>query len=359
MKRNLVGFFLICVAAQLSGAVSPTAYRTSRCAPGDAGPKPFEDISSQLSHNMAIFGTQGGIQEFTLAPSNQAVFYRNDASAIYAMDIDGDSQQYITDSQFPLSSVFDSRERFLLSQGEGWGYELRSNNWIHFLQAPQPVEHLFWNRDSLGRDWVYSLSTEKTETDTIYHFYRSAPGMQEGTEFCTVKNLEIATGHRYPYVFFYRTVPSSKGPLLSELDLDLRSCHVALQTDFLDPLVGPVVSMHRFDVLNSVAVQVDHPTKNLLWYRISQGCDYFDISKLRPTIPNERLPILSTWSKDTGFSLVFLNEAKKATLFSHRSFEDLRPRDVALTNDARQLIVSPLFNRERTRPLIRVGLERR
>jgi hypothetical protein len=329
-----------------------------RCSPGEGGPRPLQDISGQMNSDLSILKTKGGIQEYSLTPDNSSVYYRNDASSIFKMNLGDGSQNYITDSHLPLSKVLDSKERYLLARNSGWAWDFRLAEWIRFLPDSTNVGHLFWHSDLLGRDWIYSISEETWGDETTHHIYRSRPNGDEGEEMCTVEGAHLATGHEFPLVFFYQTRKAEKGPLLSVYHLDVRTCRFKLQTDFLDPIAGKVLSVHRFEGLNSVAVQVDHPKKNLLWHRVGVGCDYYDIGRHTPMIPNRDLPVLATWAQNQGLQVVYLNEAKNATLLRNAPFDEISESDVSLTNDTHHLFVSPRPTGEKSKLLLELKLAR-
>ena len=249
----------------------------------------------------------------------------------------------------------DSSGRYLMQQEFGWAFDLGLGGWIHFLNAPQKITHLFWHTDWLKRDWIYSI-TPTPDANATYHVYRSEAYPYSGYELCTVKNVKLASGHEFPHVFFYHTKKSEKGPMLSLWELDVRTCKVAMRSEFKDPIVGNVLAVHRLEPLNSIAVAVDHPRKNLLWYQASKGCNYYESGGLLPMVPSRNFPVIAVWSSNKGLGLIFPDDEKRASVLGGAAIEELRSQDIALSNTGKELFISARPNGETFKLLLSVKI---
>ncbi len=352
IARSLANFFAI--AALVCGVGQA---RQLRC--GGVGPNPFNDISGILKYNVETVDAVGGVKEFLYQESSNALIYRNANREIRGVRSDSagnfSQAQFFSTSIYPMSRVVDPKERFVLTEGQGWLLDTNSSDWFEF-NPNAGMQHLFWNRNKL---FSYQF-VPAASGDQRWDFYSYRVGDNGSKYQCSIQStakvpLTMAHGHTYPLVFFFNEVnaPGSDRQVVI-YPFDITNCTAQTPVAYSN-VRGPVKDVYRFDSIDSTAVVVDNKDQNLLW-ATPKGCGYYDIKGLTPIVPNYNQPAIATFSQQDGVTLFFLNTEKRATVLKGFPINDLKEGDLWLSDSGRKLFMSPLFDGERSRWLLDLKL---
>ena len=332
---------------------------------GDSGPKPLMDISGSFSQDTKMLPSVGSPQEFVFWEKSNRLVYRNENHDVLA-SFQGSafSTTRFAPSSRPLSRITDPEEHFLAAESSPTYFDKKRNRWFHFSLDARPFRHLFWNR---GR--LYSISARINEKNTQYiNVYEYRPGDAAAQPICKTivaengQHFRLAEGHSFPNVYFYRESQGQSGRLISIYGMDVSFfCKIVGISNYTREIAGPVKSVHLMPKVNGLVVEVDHPTRNLLWDN-EQGCRYFNIQGRKPLILNYGKPLIATWNPEEGMTLIDLNEETKATLGWGRDYDgitELEQKDVWLANDGVRLFLTPKFSDTRDRWLFKMTLRNR
>lgn len=331
--------------------------RSLRC--GGIGPVPFSDISSTLKYQVETIDAVAGVKEFLYEDNSNAVVYRNVNNEIRGVKADSagnfSQAEFFSTSVFPISTLVDPNEEFILTAGKGWLLDTASENWVQFNQSTIPLQHLFWDRDR-----IYSVAVSpQSNGDKRFDFYSYAVGSQDSRRTCSVMStsdnpMTLGHGHTYPDVFFFREVSDGESRQVEIFPVNVTTCITDAPIVYSN-VRGPVKDVYRFDSIDSTGVTVDNPDQNLLWAN-SKGCAYYDIKGLTPIIPNYSQPVVATFSADAGVNVYFMDNAKKASVLAGFPINELKDGDLWLSDSGRKLFMSPLFGGERYRWLVDLKL---
>jgi len=323
-----------------------------RCG-GGGGPHPLSDISEMFPSSTKILETDEGVQEFTFSEKRQTLYYRTDSNRFIERPLSGASHE-IGKSLLPLSRIMD--EDYLLFAARGMAAVTARNpyQWRVF-QGPQAQTfgHVFFDKGVL-----YSQDIPKTwQNQSSIYQYRPFEGAAQRK--CTLSNLIPASGNQFPLVFYYGVQFTSRGNILTVYDVDVRSCKIVHEVVFSDPIYSDILAVHRFADLGGIAVEVKHPTKNLMWYQAGIGCDFYNLNAGQQTsgsrlrVLNYKSPWMASFSSRDGLSLVnfaLQNRARIPIL----SVEDVSY--VYMTENGDRLFLNPKVAGLDARPLMEVTL---
>jgi hypothetical protein len=345
-----IGKFLACViffAAPFSNATE------FHC--GGDGPKPFDDITGSLHFQVNAVNTNSGVDEFLYFQNRDSLIYRNGANQILNLSSDGttyDTSSYLNTSEIALDRIMDPSERYVLTAGVGWILDTQTHNWTNFMDgSPQ---HLFWNNETL-----YSMTQGAIDSATVnYQIFSYTAGDSAAAQACSFNiaspsgiTYGLSRGHEYPYVYFYTSEQLSTGYVLHNYRYNIEKCAMEDEQTSFSGIKGAILAVDRFQPSGSVAVTVDDPHENLLWWT-SQSCGYYDISQLTPMVPDHHQPIVATWSKDQGVKFLFLDLQKEASLLSGFPIKQVTERDIWISPNQQHVFLSPLFEGESYRWLM-------
>jgi len=340
--------------------------QAKECSGGADGPGPMVLQTESLP-----LDTGESIREFTFWEKGNGLFFRGESNQLFSMSLDSGKPFSLTTLNRPLSRVIDSRGEYLLADNDSWLFSIRSGEWVNYVVPERPpgspLIHLFWHREHL---YSVVLGEEGYGRQKV-HLYKYRPGDRTARIVCRSHTLpkderyEIASGHQWPNVAFYRVETKQRGKsLLKIFEIDA-SRDKFLGMDWFCSfngvdwhswyVEGPVESVHRFGYLNGLAVKIKHPTKSLLWAD-RKRCRYFDIGDESTMAPNYLKPILFTWSETKGASLLFLDKSKRGDILPPGStIKGIRERDLWLTSDMKRLFMAPLLP-DNSRLLVQIGL---
>ena len=335
-------FVLGCLLCGLSPA-STEGQR--RCGGGGSeGPKPVTDLAGFKS-DAVLVSTHGEVSDFVYWERSNRLLYRNAQQGIFVASPNTGEGAFIATSSKPLSRLIDDNERFAATEGETWALDSFSGSWFQYTGVPAP-HHVFWNAANL-----YSLGSVYDPSDSL-RVYRYPMATSYAKRICPRVKLaaadgyHVANGHAYPHILLYRTVDLGGAYELTLFTLNVSTCAVKNVGTYKHLVEGKIRSVHWFPALDSVAVRVEHPRKQLLWDTGPGGCRYIEFGDRDFMVPNPRVPILATYSAKGGLSLVYLSDAdkpKEAQVLKDVPIQAIGPRDLQLTDDGQRLLVSPVF----------------
>lgn len=332
-----------------------------RC--GGDGPKPVTNISPNFEYRTDVIDAYGGVKEFVRMPQRDLMAYRNSRDELRVVSTNPSNygqQNFLTMSHSPLAPIVDEKERFLLTSGVGFLFDIMVPNYAYQYSKATDLEPLYWNRNSLTSVRV-SKDLPGKRTFETFHYNLGRGGMVRGCVFTELNDeaLSLVKGQSWPEIEFYSTVPLTGGGFaLNRYTFSLRTCLPVLsKTERLADVRAPVTSVHHMTDGN-YAIHVDAPRENLLW--MTNGtCRYFDLGNENVMVPNFDYNILATAPKGMGVILYFMeagDQAKMAQIFGGLPIDNIRERDLALSDGGTRLFVSPQFENEKSRWLFQVML---
>jgi len=324
----------------------------SRCGGGE-GPHPLFDISDQFPSHANILVPHSGVEEFTYLESRSELVYRTKSGTLISRPEVGPSKT-LGCSAVPISPVVEEEKMYFSAKGLPFLSDT-SFQWREYqVPSTRGLTHLFWESGSL-----YSLDRSVSSTG-MSHIYKYRPFEGAAKNICNLTGLTPAEGHAFPYVYYYALRPRVTGPYLNVYTVDVRSCKIVHELEFAEPLMGKVLSVHRFEELKAAAVEVDHPTQNLLWFQTDKGCGYYNlnnqkgISDARLRVMNYKSPWMATFSPSQGLSLVnfaLQNRARIPSLIKARDIQS-----IYLTDTGDRIFLNPLFESSGFRSLLEIKL---
>lgn len=329
-------------------ALNATAAVGTRCGGGD-GPKPLADISHTFEADIKGVPTLGDVQEFLFSERDNAILYRNERNEVLKTNVPAGPSLKLTESGLPLSRLTSYRERYIAAEAAPWVFDRKQQRWYSYKLDARPFRHLFFDGDSL-----YSISSKYDEQNNqTFTVYRYDVGNASAIQTCFSlqsppgQHLTLAEGHKFPWAYLYRTDGPATSKFISFFALNVSSnCKVQPLDGYTREISGPVKRAHVFPEIGNktFAVEVDHPTHNLLWEH--NGCRYFHTDG-EALVLSYRQPIIATWSDQKGMSLIYLDRESQAhlpPLPSGRLARGLLPEDVWLADDAQRLFLAPRYD---------------
>lgn len=309
---------------------------------GGEGPTPIND--ERVTPRYSALNTAGSVLEYAVSESTSEVFYRTDNKELFRTTIGSTKTTKIADSTQPLSKVMHKKGAYLVTEPESYFWNLgKSLNWSATTLSADPVNHLFWESDSL-----YSY---KEQTDVFgrpaFQFISYKAGNAYSTLTCgsipaNGWGYTMATGGAFPHVYFYTTSGTIGGNQLTLYRFDLRTCLMTTIGTYRASIPGNINWVHWFQGSNSVAVSTDHPTKNLLYDQGNGICHYFDLGGDEPLIANPKIPSIVVVRSTNQADVIHLQTGKKNTLNGSTGYyANVKWSDFYLTGDGKTLYVAP------------------
>jgi hypothetical protein len=310
---------------------------------GGDGPTPI--IHENVTPKYQQMSTMGSILEYSVSDATNEVFYRTDGKEIYKSAIGSTKSNKVTDSPYVLSRVMHKKGNYLVTEGDAYIWNLATSKaWEAMtLSTTVPVTPLYWESDLL-----YSVREEDDNFGTpSWHVQKYKAGDAYSNRVCGFipakgYGYELAGGHHFPYVYFYKTSSAVGGTLLTLYRFDTRTCFMNTLATYTKPISGNIKWVHWFTGSNTIAVATDHPTKNLLYDQGKGICSYFDLGGDEPVITNPRMPVVAVVRSDNSADLIHLQTGKKNDLSTTSNYySNTRLQDFYLTNDGKNLFVAP------------------
>jgi len=350
-------FYKLSVLSSLcTGMISPAIGQidyVSRCGGGE-GPHPLVDISDQFPSYANILEPHSGVEDFTYLESRSELVFRTTSGSLISRPEIGPSK-VLGCSSVPISPVVEEEKMYFSAKGRPFISGVRPFQWREYqVPSTRGLTHLFWEGG-----YLYSLDRSTSSTGQS-HIYKYRPFEGHAKTICDISGLTPAEGHAFPHVYYYALRPRVAGPYLNVYTVDVRSCTIVHELEFAEPLVGKVLSVHRFEGLQAAAVEVDHPTQNLLWFQTDQGCGYYNlnnqkgISDARLRVMNYKSPWMATFSPSQGLSLVNFALQNRARIPSLIRAKDVQ--NIYLTDTGERIFLNPLFESSSFRSLLEIKL---
>lgn len=331
------------------------AVPTSDRCPGE-GPKPLAEVPWDNDAAVTLT-TPTPVQDFVLFEKRGAVAYRDTRNQVYFRSTDpkASAQPAAPPSMAPLSTAHDPDERYLVTEGAPFYFDLFSGRgWFQFSPPVTRPKAIFW-----GNGELYGMEKEPVANAAgSIHLFRYRPGAWLSWKVCrnlwaSDEQFTVAEGSRYPYLSMFKRFATQKGFGIMLYRVNVETCGLDQPALMFDKLPGPATRVQVVSQPYGAAIHVEQPTKKVLWY--TQGaCRYFDVEGGDVTIPNPDVPLFAV--RDTLKLWILDPEAERYTaLRPQLPATALRDRDVTLTAGAQSVIVAPK-NVDGTRRLMRIDL---
>lgn len=350
VKAVAVGFLFF-----LGSLASAQAARISvpRCG-GGGGPHPLSDISELFPSSTKIIETDEGVKEFTFSEKRQTLYYRTDSNRVIERPLAGKATE-LGKSVFPLGRVMDENSLFFTAKGMPIITARDPFQWRIFqVDQSKSFGHVFFEKGEL---YSQDIPTEWKNQTNIYR-YRPFSGAAH--KQCLITNLIPASGNQFPYMYYYSVRFTSAGQIVTVYDIDVRTCKITHEVEFSDPILSTIRSVHKFADLRGIAIEVDHPTKNIMWYQDGVGCDFYNLNASKQTfgsrlrVLNYKSPWMASFSSRDGLSLVNFALQNRARIPSILSVQDVSY--VYMTENGDRLYLNPKIEGLDARPLMEITL---
>lgn len=353
---------VVTILLGLSMAASASPFRCM----GGEGPKPLSDISGLLNYKVKPVDTPATLQEFFIWENKNTLVYRDVSGDIRTLSIAKNtptpSKEYvITKLSQPLSRITDSSERYLTSLGDRiWVYDTWTSGWNNAVQKKN-VEPLFWTENA-KRNYLVSHSVTSTGTTQTHEFYSTVAGSSSQTPICTFTQnnqnpLRGARGAADPYYYFWGEMEVDGKRLVTLHPLNVFTCRFEKGVIY-EGVRHPVQEIIYFKNLNAIAMKLDNDKQNLLWWS-PKGCDYYDIGRVSPMVPNFKLPVLMTWTPEHSIQLIYPEKAERVELLKGLPIQSLEEKDVWLNKDANRLFLASKLEDDNQRWLMEMEIGKR
>ncbi|MBI4403333.1 MAG: hypothetical protein HY537_04190 [Deltaproteobacteria bacterium] len=321
------------------------------------GPKPLQAIAMP-SEDAEFLSHSNCLREFVLWETGNMLAYRNCWSQLITHPLQTQKKPtIISETAFsPMSGVIESSESLLaggLYTSDAWIWS-KKDGVTHHLRIPgqaQRLIHLFW-KDNFLYSAAYNVDAEGNK---LVSFFQTDASRRHPT-VTLIDSMELgpyirfATGHAYPYVYFFRSFPSGHGVYkLWQLEYDVNTHKLTSESWFPDEkLPLPIESVHRLPSINSTAIILNDVCRNcnqarVLWVKES-SCQYYDLGSSYPVFPQHNVPILARLQPKGGIDVIHLDTGKSHTFFGKYVLGNLSSSDLKFTSDLKTLYVGLNFS---------------
>ncbi len=322
--------------------------------PGEGpGPLMLHDISSEIPRP-EMLNTIGNVKDFVVTEANASIYYRNEASRVYQMDIDTHDNALLTHSHSPLSKVIDDEGRYLMTQQSNFLFDMFNvqMGW-NYIGVPDQgsITPLYWKRFLLPkkRDVFFEVANWRDRATgkqriTIYSFDQG----QWHANHCNLGNIQgtikLGEGHFAPNVFLYETINSGENTKLKLYNINIAgptfTCKLDLAYEYVHIIPGHVRSVSQFEGSKMFAVRTTDKERNLIWTNKEdgKGCRYFNFAERESFVVSSKQPVIAAWGKYDGLSLIYPNEEKRATILPGSEYNPMKKDHMWLSDEGDRLI---------------------
>jgi hypothetical protein len=334
---------------------------------GGGGPTPFNYIEN-FPLDVQVLSTQGGVKDFVYLDLKSTVLYRNEYDQLHAVDLSHGYDYYMSRAAGPLSEIIDASERFVTSIAGDNSYVLDTGSypaqWEPLFSGVQ-LQPAFWKGSTF---YGVSLGMSDPQHYQLNIYENDLKSNGGGTQLCNIQfdatmNSQLASGHAYPYIYFYSTQETSQGTVLYMSKVNVQkslfhdACEVTQDLLWAQALPGPVQQVDRFPALNSASIKFDFDAYNLLWVT-PNGPIWYDIGNEKmPIILNHGVSTIATWNQDDGLTFVFLNDAVAGNTMAGFPIASVGANDLQLSSDGTTAIFTPQFEDETSRWMLQLNFE--
>lgn len=294
---------LLCSAALFASK----EHSLTRCAGGGGG-IPLSGISTSVSPQTSLVKTSGLIKEFALNENTNHLIYRSDKSEFIFKDLETSLERSIGIFPLSLSRVVDPDKSYLSTENADAVYmtPLAKKEWhkISHLSSLR-YQPLYWNQGTL-----YSIAEERklSSDELIIHaakYMADQDTVHECQLIISLRDWEpgMMSGSEYPYVGLYFQKHTKDGYRFKTYELNMNTCYVELKQLYEDPIPGRVTSVSRYSNGGNV-IQIDHPTKNLLWDRGENECVFYNLEGRKAYPLKGHYPYVATWKEGEGLGMI-------------------------------------------------------
>lgn len=339
--------FLTLALLVFSWGISGFSYeerRLNRCQLlGDGGFPHFQIYSPSLEN---LVKTGNLVKDFLIWENASKMVYHSEVGDVRSYDLKNSSEQFI---DYPiktsLSQVTDPEERFLLEEHGGRMKDTwKSSGWkTIYPPGYRILQHAFWNQRKL-----YSVFQPHTFDRSFLGVFSYDANTSTGRS-CYVgvkagETLEIAEGHQYPYIYFYKQTPVNDGFHLETYRVNVsqplnKICSLQKIQGYLDPIPGRVLKFSHYPAIGGNIMQIDHPKKKLLWDRGVKECFFYNTQdrNIYPLMSN--MPVVATWKPGEGLGILNA-QSSRATLLKGVGQLPIFGKNLWLTKNAQTLYVA-------------------
>lgn len=295
--------------------------------PGE-GPHPFslQDISSEISTPTKL-KTNGSVRDFTVSETRSALYYRNEDNEVYQMNLKSQENKFLHNSSYPLSKLMDPAGRLLMTERFNFVLDVFYANYgWKYLGSPQndSIRPLYWQKLK-GEDVLFEIANWRDRVTgkqnlTVYSFARG----RWWANSCNLKDvpgtLKLGEGHFYPSVFLYESASQGDETKLRlwniRIDGFIFRCVPSVAYSYVHKIPGQIRSVSQFAGSKMFAVRTTDKEKNLIWTNKAdnKGCRYLNFEGSESFVLNNRQPVIGVSNPRDGFTLVYPNEQKMATI---------------------------------------------
>lgn len=352
-----LGIIYACMAIASSAAFSYEVHTLSRCQGGEGGG--FPHMQSYTPSINALVKTDGLVSDFHLFEKTNKLIYRTPADELRVHDLAASNDVgSLGEFCHDMSRAVDPSERFVTSIEDNMIKDTQSSHGWKKIPYPKAMSYkpAFWEGTAL-----YSVAEEPTSTGKNFHL--ASYDIRKGkVHSCSVAinslaETQLAVGHSYPYIFFYQQVPMESGYKFRTYKIRVSNCAVDLVAEYQDPMPGRVLNLYHYEQNGGNVIQIDHPTKNLLWDRGPTECVFYNVGgrKVFPLLG--KMPYVATYKHGEGLGIINVKENRAAVLKDSGKAE-LFDNNLWITRDSKTLFLAhPVYSADDTRVLMKIEMD--
>lgn len=348
MRLKAISLMLaIGTALPATAKLADSQFLAGECrGPGGEGPKPLVQLPFALSHIMPYASTNEVVDGLFL-PIKRQFAYRDNAGNLKATMLDTHSTSLLARAEAPMTRVRDAQERFLSFDGGAYVFDTFSKRYFGYRPAYSgKIRPLFWN----GTTQYSAVTSSDQGRNANFRVQRYSVGTSRARRVCNLMNFslnsgyKLGEGHTYPYMILHRTEKVGKESKLTVSFLNVDSCTIQTKV-YADLMKGEVKNVYWFNKIQSVLIEVDHPTQQLVWDTgpDDKHCHYYSLNQAKLLIVGYEHPIIGAFDPYDGLSLVYLhdennNPPKVAQVTGDYPIADMGRDDVEITKDKNTLV---------------------
>jgi hypothetical protein len=321
-----------------------STYAAHKLPGGGDGPTPFTQLDG-FQNSVRIVPTNNGLRDFVFWENRNTVVYRNLYGQVWGVGLNRFESYFFSKRSAPLLDIADPFERFITASADENIYMLDAQGnppqWYDLYQQNEG-QPAFWNVDTLYTVSLTRINRKRQSFQVFdYQLNRGAEAKCPPVDLVSNNPVFLASGHAYPYIYFYMVHSTDLGQELYVSKFNVNTCQPEPDLIWGTTFSSEIQEVHRFPAIDSVAVKLNDPKRNLFWSGPS-GSLFYNIANVSPVVLNfSTNPTIATWDGNSGLTLHFLNYATQASLMAGYPFTSVRSQDLKMSTDGSRLIFSP------------------
>ncbi len=326
--------------------------------PGGEGPKPLVQLPFSLSH-IQPYSSANEVLDGLFLPLTGQFAFRDVKGNLKVTKLDSHATTALASVKKPLVRVRSESERFLSFDNIASVFDNFERRFYNYRAAYNgKIRPLFWDRFT-QYSAVVSDDTDRNAKFRLQS-YRVGDGNRarrvcHRLNFALNSGYQLGEGHVYPFMVLHRTEKIGKENKLTVSFLNVEDCTIQTKV-YADLMKGEVFNVYYFAKLNSLLIETNHPTQQLIWDTgpDDKHCHYYSLKGSKLLMVSYEHNIIGAFDPYDGLSLIYLhdldnNPPKAAQVTGDYPMADMNLFDVELSSDKNTLVgVTQLIDKSKT-----------